>query len=62
MKKKVKELGKFIKDNLVEILFLFGMSLISLATFLIHIIAGIYIVGIALIIVSFILLKPKGGD
>ena len=62
MKKLVKKIGKLIKDDIVEILFLFGMSLISLATFLIHIIAGIYIVGIMCIIISFILLKPKGGD
>jgi hypothetical protein len=58
----VKKIAKFAKGNVVEILFLLGMSLISLATFLIHIIAGIYIVGIMLIIISFILLKPKGGD
>lgn len=50
---------KFLKNNISEILAILGSFFISLATFLINVIAGIYVTGIILIIFSIILCFPK---
>lgn len=47
----------FIKANDVEILMLIGVTFISIATFLINTIAGLYVVGIIFISLSIFLLK-----
>ncbi|MCB2300647.1 hypothetical protein [Clostridium tagluense] len=51
------KIKNFIKNNDVEILMFIGVSFISIATFSINIIAGLYIVGIAFILLSLFLLK-----
>lgn len=48
---------KFIKNNIEEILIFLGLLFITIATFLINPIAGIYVMGTILITIGIFLLK-----
>lgn len=58
IKQKLNDLKQFIVLNLIEIFFIIGLIFISTATFMINIIAGLYIIGAILIMLSLILLRP----
>lgn len=59
LKQKLNKLKQLIVQNGIEILFLSGLFFIVLATFLLNIIAGLYVTGITFITLSIILLRPS---